>query len=52
MILFRMKNPVTNEIAYSILKIKLRITIFIIYIFGITIIYRIRKVLEKIITIF
>lgn len=45
MILFRMKN----EIAYSILKIKLRI-IFIIYIFHITIIYCIRKVLEEIIT--
>lgn len=31
MILFRMKNPVTNEITYSILKIKLRIILFIIY---------------------
>lgn len=46
MILFRMKN----EIAYSILKIKLRIIVFIIYIFRITIIYCIRKVLEEIIT--
>lgn len=46
MILFRMKN----EIAYSILKIKLRIIVFIIYIFRITIIYYIRKVLEEIIT--
>lgn len=47
MILFRMKNPVTNEITYSILKIKLRIIVFIIYIFRIAIIYCIRKILEK-----
>lgn len=43
-----MKNPITNEIAYSILKIKLRIIVSIIYIFRTTIIYCIRKIFEKI----
>lgn len=43
-----MKNPITNEIAYSILKIKLRIIVSIIYIFRTIIIYCIRKIFEKI----